>query len=434
MAYIGKIYRLLRKQGIGGTGVPVVRVGESVHRGTLIVRADGLGADLHASVDGVTVSVSDDAVEIEADAVQRKDFVPLPKPESIVQAVKNAGLVGMGGAGFPTHIKLQTDLKGGAVIVNAAECEPLLQHNIYQLKQEPGLIREGLLYAMQATNAKRGILAVKAKNRDAVAAFDSVIRPGDPLEIAELQDLYPMGEERAVVREILGELLTIDQLPSAAGAVVLNLETVSRIAWAVSVGEPVISKNLTVLGNVGGGRVSRVMMDVPLGTPFRDLLEQAGGINPRWGEIIEGGPFTGKRAQPEGVVTKTTGAVIVTQEFPVEKRPMGLLVCACSADENRLRQLAASMEANVAGVEFCKQAKESRGVLKCENPGNCPGQAEKILKLKKSGAQVLLVSNCCDCTNTVMCVAPKLKMPVYHSTDHVMRTMGHPLIRRLKSV
>jgi hypothetical protein len=164
------------------------------------------------------------------------------------------------------------------------------------------------------------------------------------------------------------------------------------------------------------------------------LIEKAGGIDGTYGEIIQGGPFTGKRATPDDVVTKTTGGVIVTMEFPHEKRPLGLLVCACGGNETRLREIAASMEATVVGVERCKQAQEIKGALKCEDPGNCPGQAEKILELRKKGAQAILISNCSDCTNTVMCVAPKLHIPVYHCTDHVMRTVGHALIRRLQPV
>ena len=173
-------------------------------------------------------------------------------------------------------------------------------------------------------------------------------------------------------------------------------------------------------------------MNVPIGTTVREIIEAAGGIDGEYGEIILGGPFTGRSAQIDEPITKTSGGIIVTIPFLKETRNMGLLVCACGGNENRLREIATNMGANVVGVEKCKQAVEIKGNLKCEDPGNCPGQAEKILKLKKSGAEVVLISNCSDCTNTVMCVAPKLKMPVYHLTDHVMRTVNHPLIRRLK--
>jgi Na+-translocating ferredoxin:NAD+ oxidoreductase RnfC subunit len=162
-----------------------------------------------------------------------------------------------------------------------------------------------------------------------------------------------------------------------------------------------------------------------------ELVNMAGGIDGVYGEIIMGGPFTGKSCALDDVLTKTSGGIIVTMEFITEKRPLGLLVCACGANGIRMREIAGKLKATVVGVQKCKQAQEVKGVLKCENPGNCPGQAEKILELKKAGAQAILCGNCSDCTNTVMCAAPKLKMAVHHATDHVMRTVGHPLIRRL---
>ena len=428
---MGKRVRSMLKQSIGVAASPVagIRVGAPVKKGTLLAVPEGLGVLLHASVSGVIVEVTEHYIDIDSDSTQSAEYEPIAKSDSIVEMVKSAGLCGMGGAGFPTHVKLATDLKGGVLIVNSAECEPLLNHNIQQLTKEPEKIHRGMKLAMEATHAGSGILAIKSKNAGAIEAFRSVLSNGDKVEIHELPDLYPMGEERAVVREALGELLAVDQLPAAANAVVINLETAARITEAVDDRRPVISKNLTVTGKLGQG--SRVFMDVPLGTRLSDLIKECGGIAGTYGEIIIGGPFTGASASLDSVVCKTTGGVIVTQEFLHEKRPLGLLVCACGGNEARLRELADKMSARVVSVRRCKQAQEIKGALKCENPGNCPGQAEKIMELKKEGAQALLVSNCSDCTNTVMCVAPKLKMAVHHATDHAMRAVGHSLVRRL---
>lgn len=429
---MGKIYKILLKQNIGVVDNPIVSIGQRVKKGTLIAKANGLGADLHSSVSGKVTEITDSFIIIDADAIQGEDFETIKEIDNIVEIVKSAGIIGMGGAGFPTHIKLDTDLKGGTVIANAVECEPLLEHNIKQIIKDPQSIYKGMLYAMKATNANKGILAIKKKNKDAIEAFKKVIEDEHNIKIIELEDMYPMGEERAVIRETLGVLLETDQLPVEAGAVVLNAETLGRITQAVELRKPVISKNITVIGKLKDGKQGDVFMDVPLGTTVKELLERAGGIDGTYGEIIMGGPFTGHSVELDDVITKTSGAIIVTMEFMNEKRNMGLLVCACGGNEDRLREIAGKMNANVVGVEKCKQAIESRGILKCKNPGNCPGQAEKILSLKKKGAEVVLISNCSDCTNTVMCVAPKLKMPVYHCTDHVMRTVNHSLIRRLK--
>jgi proline reductase-associated electron transfer protein PrdC len=425
--------RLLLKQSIGVAAAPVkgLAAGGRVKRGTLLAVPEGMGVPLHSSVDGTISSITDSYIDISADEKQSTNFEPIQKSGSIADMVKAAGLCGMGGAGFPTYIKLQTKLDGGVVIINAAECEPLLKHNIKQLEEQPEKTYRGLALAMQATSAGRGILAIKSKNAKAIKAFRSVLRDGDKVTIHELPDLYPMGDERAVIREALDKLIDVDQLPSVAGTVIFNLETICRIAEAVDDQKPVISKNLTVAGKLVKGHDSHVFMDVPIGTPLSALIDECGGIDGTHGEVIIGGPFTGVSAQPDTVVSKTTGGILVSQEIPQEKRPLGLLVCACGGNEDRLRDIAGKMGAKVVSVRKCKQAKEVKAALKCENPGDCPGQAEHILAMKKEGALALLISNCSDCSNTVMGVAPKLKLGVHHMTDHVMRSVGHALIRRL---
>lgn len=424
-------YKLMLKQSIGGPAIPRVKNGARVKRGELLAEPEGLGAPLHASVSGTVTAVTDAFIDIEADEKQDSDFVKLPTGGSIADTARAAGLVGMGGAGFPTYVKLGTDLKGGAVLINAAECEPLLKHNITQIIEEPEKVYRGLLLAMESTKAGRGVLAIKSKNAEAIAAFRKVIKEGDNVSIAELRDLYPMGEERAIIRDVLGTLLNVDQLPSVADAVIMNVETLARLAEAVDEGKPVISKHLTAAGLLGQGTDSRVFKDVPIGTPVEKIIEECGGIAGEYGEIIMGGPFTGRHTTLDAPVVKTTGGILVTMEYPKETRPLGLLVCGCGGTEERMREIAGFMGAKVVSVRKCKQAKDVRGMLKCENPGECPGQAEKILEMRKEGAEALLIGNCSDCSNTVMGVAPKLKMGVHHQTDTIMRTVGHALIRRL---
>lgn len=429
---MSKIIKILLNQNIGVPNIPVVEIGETVKLGQLIAKAEGLGADLHASGSGLVRDITKDFISIESVKAQSGDFVKMEAYENIAEQVKAAGLVGMGGAGFPTYVKLQTKIEGGCIIANAAECEPLLAHNIQQIIENPDRIYKGMKYAMQSTGASKAYLAIKKKQKDAIEAFKKVIDGDNDIKIALLDDLYPMGEERAIIRETLGVLLKTDELPSVAGAVVLNVETLGRITEAVELRKPVTHKNITVVGKKQNEIITKVLMDVAIGTPIRSIIDTCAIDLAGHGEIIVGGPFTGSPAELDDVVTKTTGGILVTMEFMHEKRNMGLLVCACGADETRLRDLADKMGAPVVAVERCKQAVETKGGLKCENPGNCPGQAEKILSLKRQGAEVLMISNCSDCSNTVMCVAPKLKMPVYHCTDHVMRTAGYPLIRRLK--
>ena len=135
----------------------------------------------------------------------------------------------------------------------------------------------------------------------------------------------------------------------------------------------------------------------------------------------------------EDPIIKTTGGLIAAECFMKGPERIGLLVCACGADRERLEELAESLGSKVVGIEYCKQAKEVRNTRKCENPGRCPGQVQKIMALKKAGAQAVLISNCMDCSNTVMSCAPQLGLAVYHCTDGALRAVNHPLIRKIHS-
>lgn len=425
-------YRFPLKQNVGAPGTPVVREGETIQRGQLIAKIPPkkLGANLHTSVSGTVESVTVKEILIKADSIQPDSFLPV-QGETALDRVREAGIVGMGGAGFPTYVKLQNTLQpGGIVIANCAECEPILCHNIGRLERDPVKFCRGLLLAMETVGAERGIIAIKEKHVEAIRSIKNSLDPAK-MELHLLPDLYPMGEERAVIRECLGTLLPPESLPLEANTVVLNAETLCRIAEAVDQKKPSISKDLTVAGRLNGPGIQR-FYDVPTGTGVEELLKRAGGTSGEYGELIEGGPFTGRRTKPEAPITKTSGGILAVMPFLKEKRPLGLLVCACGASQDRMEEIASSMGATVVAIEHCKQAVSSRGGLKCENPGCCPGQAERVLKLKKAGAAVLLVGNCTDCTNTVMSIAPKLGLGVYHTTDGALRAVNLPLIRKMK--
>lgn len=143
-----KLYPILLKQHIGIVNKPVVKLGDRVEKGTLVAIPEGMGANIHASVSGIIKNIDENEIIIEADAVQKDEFKPLESSNNILDLIQKAGIVGMGGAGFPTHIKMNVDLNGGVVIANAVECEPLLAHNINQIINEPELIYKGLCYAM----------------------------------------------------------------------------------------------------------------------------------------------------------------------------------------------------------------------------------------------------------------------------------------------
>lgn len=421
------LQKILLRQHVGAPCEAIVKAGDRVKKGSLIAKPTGLGANIFSSVYGEVKEITEDAIIIEKDEDQPKEFVEL-EGEDKLQLIKDAGVVGMGGAGFPTAIKLGTKVK--YILVNAAECEPLLHHNVDQMVDNTELTIRGLKYVMEICQAEKGIFALKAKNQKAVDALVEGCKGDDSLDIHLLPDIYPMGEERAVVREVLGILLQPTDLPSVADAVVINVETLQRVAEAIELKKPCFSKNVTVVGKLNGGTEPHVFMDVPVGTSVKELIERAGGIDGEYGEIIMGGPFTGKACELDAPITKTTGGIIVTQPFEdLKGEKMGLLVCACGGNEERMQELAKKMNAEVVCVQKCKQAADVKGNLKCENPGNCPGQALKVMNIKKAGAKHILIGNCTDCSNTVMGSAPKMNVEVHHQTDHVLQTVGKDVIR-----
>lgn len=426
------LYIIPLKQHVGVSCVANVQIGDEVLRGQCIAEPNGLGAKIHTSVSGKVIRITEEAIEIEAESINTQDYVKIKKCDSIAETAFEAGIVGAGGAGFPTHIKLKSEIPDGYVIANCVECEPILNHNIRLLEENPEIVIKGIRYAMEATKAPKGYIAIKAKNKKAIASLKKAIGEAEDVEVKELKDIYPMGEERAIIHGIFGNWLTPEQLPIEAKSVVLNGETLANLTRAVEDLKPVIDKDITVAGKLKSGKESNIFFQVPIGSYINSLIEECGGIDGDFGEIVIGGPYTGKAGDiDKAVVTKISGGAIVTIPLPKFDGPIGLLVCACGADETRLRDIAGKMKAEVVAITKCKNAVEVRGVNKCLTPGDCPGQVQGIMDLKKNGAKRVLVSNCSDCTNTVMCCAPNMGLPVYHHTDHILRTVDYELIRRL---
>ena len=422
------------RQHIGVPSEPVVSTGTHVKRGQLIAKKPdaSLGANIFSSVDGTVDSVNEAEIVINEENTDFSKYEKLSETTPL-KLIEESGLVGLGGAGFPTYVKLGKKFESGGVIaVNAAECEPILSHNIDRIEKEPKQLIEGLKIVMGVVNAQRGIICLKHIHTEAIEILKNTIKD-DNITIFELENIYPVGEERAIVRDALGVLLGVEQLPSAADAIVINAETVYRVREAVVDKKPLIDKDLTVAGKLKENASIHIFRDVPLGESVGHVIDMAEGLGSEYGEIIMGGPFTGKRTTLEAPIVKTTGGIIVAENFMPGPKKIGLLVCACGANKERLEEQAKSMGSEVVGVEYCKQAKQVKNSLKCENPGRCPGQVQKVMALKKEGAQAVLISNCTDCTNTVMSCAPQLKLPVYHCTDGALRSVNYKMIRKFKN-
>ena len=159
------------KQHVGGPCQPIVNVGDHVKRGQLVATPNGLGANIHTSLSGVVEEVNDMEIVVKLDKEQTDDYVRLEKTDDKLQKIKDAGIVGVGGAGFPTGIKLSAQIPGGYVIANAAECEPILGHNVKFMEEHPEVLVRGLKYIVELTGAKEGYIAIKTKYRKALLAL-----------------------------------------------------------------------------------------------------------------------------------------------------------------------------------------------------------------------------------------------------------------------
>ena len=224
----------------------------------------------------------------------------------VVDKIREAGVVGAGGAGFPTHVKAAG--KAEIVLANGAECEPLLRVDRLMMQRYPQLVVKGLKAVMEATGAKSGVICLKKHYHDAIAALEQAISGEPNIRLFTMESYYPAGDEQQIVYEVTGKVVPTGGIPLDVGAVVSNVSTLINIANAMD-GLPVVDKVVTV-----GGEVSRpVTLKVPIGTPLRLLIEAAQGPKSLEGyTLVIGGPATGKLSNNwDEPVTKTTGGILV---------------------------------------------------------------------------------------------------------------------------
>jgi len=223
---------------------------------------------------------------------------------NLADQVKRAGVVGAGGGGFPTHVKLAA--KADTVIANGAECEPLLHKDAVVMEHQAVAMVKGMRLTMEAVGATAGIVGIKAKNKQAVETVKAACQ-GTPVRVHLLGDYYPAGDEYDLVYEATGRLIPPAGIPLQVGAVVCNVETLVNIAAAAE-GRPVTHKTLTIAGAVR----EPTTLTVPIGTSLRDCVAAAGGAAVSDPVLNIGGMMMGETSTDlDRPVTKTTGGVIV---------------------------------------------------------------------------------------------------------------------------
>ena len=245
--------------------------------------------------------------EVEYEAVD--DVTRLSK-EEILAKVKSGGVVGMGGAGFPTHVKLAPKApdKIEYIIVNGAECEPYLTSDYRIMLDDPDKVIEGLKIILQLFEHGRGVIAIENNKPECIAKMKEMTKDEPRIEVAELLTKYPQGGERQLIYAVTKRSINSTMLPADAGCIVDNVETVLSVYNAVKRGRPVMNRVLTVTGDAVADPCNFIFY---LGTSFQELLDAAGGFTEQPEKIISGGPMMGFAMFDLNVpTTKTTSALL----------------------------------------------------------------------------------------------------------------------------
>ena len=293
---------------VGAPCKPIVNAGDEVTVGQKIAEIAGLGAPIHASVSGKVVAVesrphpgggSQMAVVIENDlkntpcaSIQHRDNVDALTPQEIIDIVKEAGITGMGGAGFPTHVKLSGATgKADTCLINGAECEPYITADHRLMLEDGPRVLDGVRLLTRALGLKTAVIGIEGNKLDAVEHLKGLIPDGDDsVKIEVLKTRYPQGAEKQLIQRITGREVPPGGLPMDVGCCVFNVATAAAVYDAVTEGKPLTHRIVTLTG----AAMSRPMnVLAPIGTPLEHLVKQAGGFKEEPQRLLMGGPMMG---------------------------------------------------------------------------------------------------------------------------------------------
>ena len=327
-------------QHIGKPATAAVEPGARVRAGTRIGAADGfVSANIFSSVSGTVKAIakrrtptgSCNHVVIENDGLYETESLPKlvdRSRESLLARIKDAGLVGMGGAGFPTFIKLSPKEpdKIDYIIANCAECEPYLTSDYRRMIEEPEKLIGGLKIMLRLFDHAKGILAVEENKPDAIALLKKLTKDEPDIMVTPLKTKYPQGSERSIIYATTGRAINSSMLPADAGCIVDNVDTIVAVYHAVTDGKPLMYRIVTVTGDAV--RDPRNFI-VRIGTMYDELIEEAGGFVQEPAKVVSGGPMMGFGMFDLHVpTTKTASALLcLTKDDVSEMEPTACIKC-----------------------------------------------------------------------------------------------------------
>ena len=385
-----KVAKIPLSQHLGAPAIAVVKKGDQVKVGTLLAKSGGfISANIHSSVSGTVTMISESTdtsgylkemvvINVEGDEWEesidrsselKKEIVK--NRDEIIEIVKNAGIVGLGGATFPTHVKLMVPpgKKAQVLIINGVECEPYLtsDHRVMLERADEMLI--GIKIIMKALNVEKAAIGIESNKPDAIEYLASKINEYPGISVQPLKVLYPQGGEKQLIKAITGrEVPNKGGLPIDVGVVVQNVGTALAVYEAVQKNKPLLERIVTITGKSVKNPGNYL---VRIGTPVADLLEISGGLPEDTGKIISGGPMMGKALTSTDVpIVKGTSGILIMTDKEAKRIPQSscircgkcVSVCPLGIEPYLLYQLSSKRK-------FERLEKED--VMNCCECGSC---------------------------------------------------------------
>ena len=388
-------------QHIGAPCQPLVQVGDYVLRGQKIGDGEGLCVPVHASVSGTVVAIEPRphtrggnvmAVVIDNDfqdsTIQCKgNDAPLDQlnPDDILHAIREAGIVGMGGAAFPGNVKALSAMGNvDTLIANACECEPYITADDSLLRTNPEQVLAGMMILKQVLKPNRIVLAVEDNKAEAIAKVKTLHKDFPDIEVAVLPTRYPQGAEKQLIQSLTGREVAPGKLPVSVNCAVFNVSTFAAIYRAVRLGMPLIQRIVTISGEAISEPQNFI---VRMGTPFHDLIEVAGGLHDKTERVISGGPMMGVAQSDLSVpVIKATNSILclLKDKNGAAENPVCLRCGKCvSVCPMRLQPLYMYRFTNAGRVDELQRL----NVMDCIECGSCaftcPGKLPLVERFRE---------------------------------------------------
>lgn len=368
---------------IGKPATPVVKVGDTVKVGTLVAEQNGfISSPVYASVSGKVTKVQDmllsngsfaPAITIESDGEMTPDESIAPpvvtSKEELIEAVKKSGIVGLGGAGFPTYVKLSTDKPVDYLVINGAECEPYITSDTRTMLERGDDIKAGLEAILKYIEIGSVVFAIEKNKKECVAQMKKAVGDMPKVEVKALPTIYPQGGEKVLVYHATKRVIGNGQLPIDAGCIVINCTTLAAIGAYLKTGMPLVEKCITVDGACVSEPKNVV---VPIGTPLSAVFEFCGGLKKAPCKVLYGGPMMGIAVPDTDVpVLKQTNAILALTDKEVQL-PVATNCIRCGTC-----------------INTCPFGINPPALAKAYSENNIEG-------IKKAGAEICMECGCCS--------------------------------------